>query len=48
MCACLLIFDSCMHYLEVGQEAPLEQVVPRRRDKDACLKDNAAGRLRLM
>ena len=37
-----------MHYLEVGLEAPLEQVVPRRRDKGACLKDNAAGRLRLM
>ena len=40
--AWLLIFHSCMHYPEVGLEAPLEQVVLRRSDKGACLKDNAA------
>ena len=37
-----------MHYLEVGLETPLEQVVLRRSDRGACLKDTAVGGLSLM
>ena len=37
-----------MHYLELGLEMLLGQVVLRPSETAACLKDNAAGELPLM
>ena len=37
-----------MHYLELGPQILLEQVVLRPSETAACLKDNAAGELPLM